>query len=252
MLAPPPPTAATGDDPTATSTATSTLDVDFITKIIRAARLELSIVATQATNGKEKKDMEDPITGSTLDLSSSAFDHLLIMCGIPISFPEEIPDVWTKLLEKNSTKADKDSEVHKALATVICWKNAKVKTLSTIITMITKWQFEGELSLSMLASATKGQTQFAGSCMLEAEINAHNEHHSVLATATTTTTINEVKATKIRASSPTSMAGLIKVIKCFGNLLMAMFSEDFPLFIKLDGLVEDLENYEETAQVNFS
>ncbi len=243
--------AATGDNATATATGTSALDADLIANIIRATRLELTRGATQAAASEEKKEEEDPTADNTLGLSSSAFDRLLIMCGVPLGCPEEIPEIWTKLSEKNSTKADKESEVRKALATVIRWKDAKVKPLSTIITMVAKRQFEGELSLSTLASATKGLTPFAVPCMSEAEIEAHNEHHSALATATTTT-VTEVKATKVKASSPTSMAGLLKMIKHFGNLLMATFSEDSPLFVELDGLVEDLENYEETAQANFS
>jgi hypothetical protein len=83
------------------------------------------------------------------------------------------------------------------------------------------------------------------------QVDAHNEYEQALSMATATT-MADVKANKIKATAPNMHAGLTKVIKRFDNLLFATFSKDSPLFIQIDGLVEDLENFEETAQANLS
>jgi hypothetical protein len=234
-----------------TSAAGQQVSADLIAAIIRATR-----EATTATQEPEQKeDTTQPVIDitkdDTLGLSESAFAKLLILCGTAASCPEEIPPLWTRLSEAKATKADKESEVRQQLSKTIKWKEAKVKPLSTIISMIAKRQFEGDLSLSTLASATKGLTPFAVPCMTEAEVDAYNEHEQALSTATSTT-MTDVKSNKIRATAPATHAGLVKVVKRFGNLVLAAFSEDSPLFIEIDGLVSDLENFEETAQANFT
>jgi hypothetical protein len=250
---------ATTTDAIATAAATAatpagtapqiTVNAELIAAIIRATREALP---QTRDNIDERKDDDAPQGGEdTLGLSESAFQKLLVMCGVAPGCPDEIPILWTKLAEKGATKADKESEVRRNLATVIRWKEAKVKPLSTIISMVAKRQFEGDLTVSTLSSATKGLTPFAVPCMTEEQVDNYNEYEQALASATSTT-MTDVKANKLKATAPQSHANLIKVIKRFGNLIYTTFSEDSPLFIQIDGLVEDLENFEEVAQTNFT
>jgi hypothetical protein len=88
--------------------------------------------------------------------------------------------------------------------------------------------------------------------MTQLEVDNLNEYEQALALATATT-MSDVKANKTKASAPTTHAGgLLKVVRRFGNLIFAIFGEDSPLFIQIDGIVEDLENFEDTAQANLS
>jgi hypothetical protein len=115
---------------------------------------------------------------------------------------------WQK---KGAMKADKELEVCKTLAKAIWWKEAKVKPLTTLISMIAKRQFKGNLTVSTLTSATKGLTPFAVLCMTQSEVDNINEYEQAPAQATTTT-MSDVKANKIKASAPGTHAGLLKVI----------------------------------------
>jgi hypothetical protein len=228
------------------------LNAELIATIIRAARGDARNEQVGEEEAKENEDNAATDTNDgTLGLSESAFAKLLTMCGVAQGCPDEVPPLWTTLAEKGATKVDKESEVRKTLAKAIRWKEAKVKPLTTLISMIAKRQFEGDLTVSTLASATKGLTPFAVPCMTQSEVDNINEYEQALAQATATT-MSDVKANKIKASAPGTHAGLLKVVRRFGNLVFAIFSEDSPLFIQIDGIVEDLENFEDTAQANMS
>jgi hypothetical protein len=240
-------------DPNSTSAAGTqplTLNAELIASIIQASRQAPPTQATAPDTANEEGTPNDTNEG-TLGLSESAFAKLLTMCGVAQGCPDEVPALWSTLAEKGATKADKESEVRKTLAKQIRWKEAKVKPLTTLISMVAKRQFEGDLTVSTLASATKGLTPFAVPCMTQSEVDSINEHEQALALATATT-MTDVKANKAKATAPANHAGLLKVVKRFGNLIFAIFSEDSPLFIQIDDIVEDLENFEETAQANLS
>jgi hypothetical protein len=211
------------------------------------------VPTTQATVTETAHEEGTPTDTSegTLGLSESAFAKLLTMCGVAQGCPDEVPVLWSTLAEKGATKADKESEVCKTLAKQIRWKEAKVKPLTTLISMVAKRQFKGDLTVSTLASATKGLTPFAVPCMTQSEVDSINKHEHALALATATT-MTDVKANKAKATAPANHAGLLKVIKQFGNLIFAIFSKDSPLFIQINDIVKDLENFEETAQANLS
>jgi hypothetical protein len=207
-------------NPCTTSAAASqplTLNAELIATIICAARGD---ARNEQVGEEEKKDNEDNAatdsSDRTLGLSESTFAKLLTMCGVAQGFPDEVPTLWSTLAEKGAMKADKELEVCKTLAKAIWWKEAKVKPLTTLISMIAKRQFKGNLTVSTLASATKGLNPFAVLCMTQLEVDNINGYEQALAQATATT-MSDVKANKIKASAPGTHAGLLKVICRFGS-----------------------------------
>ena len=200
---------------------------------------------------QQDEDKEEDNPAIKLNISDSAFARLLTMCGITQSCADELPEIWIQLAEKKATNSDKEATVRAALNNEVKWKEAKVHPLSSIVTMIIKRSFEGEHSMSTLASATKGLTPFAVPCMTNEAIDAYNTTVLAIRQATSTT-VADIKATKQKATCPPTMDGLILVLKRFGNLLMVLFTEDCPLFLVIEEIIDDMELYEPTAKLNFS
>ena len=235
----------------ATQTAPSTIDImaQFMNllKATKEAGTNKPVNDEDKTNEAEKEEDNPAVK---LNISDSAFTRLLTMCGVTRSCADELPEIWTQLAEKKATNSDKEATVRACLSSNIKWKEAKVYPLSSIVTMIIKRSFEGEHSMSTLASATKGLTPFAVPCMTNEAIDAYNT--TILAVRqATSTTVADIKATKQKATCPSTMDGLILVIKRFGNLLSVLFTEDCPLFIVVEEIIHDMELYEITAKLNF-
>jgi hypothetical protein len=207
---------------------------------------------TQRTPTEEKKsDSDTEDTPSTLGLSTTAYNKLLRMCGIAAGQEDEIPDLWTQLNEKNLTKIDKQAIAAKALLTTVQWRDAKVKPLAPILKMIVERSFEGETSLASLYAAAKGLTPFAVPCLTEAEAYTLNELAEAMASASSTT-IKDITGAKMKATVPTTFDKMLKRIKRFGNLLIAVFGEGCPLFFHTDHIITDLDDYSETARAALS
>jgi hypothetical protein len=117
--------------------------------------------------------------------------------------------------------------------------------------MIAKRQFEGEVSLSTMSSVTKGLTPFAVPCMTEAKVDQHNEMASAIKEATQTT-VTKTKATKMKATALSTHADLVLILKRFANLLYAPSGQDFPLFDAMTSLIDDLEDFNDTARETFT
>jgi hypothetical protein len=227
-------------------------DAEFIARIIAATRA--ADTANSNSNNNDEASTSGKKTGedtTTFGLSDAAFEKLEIMCGVPTGCGDELPPLWKKLNQKNATKADKESAVRLCIQCNVAYKEAKVKPLHTLITMIAKRQFEGEVSLSTMSSATKGLTPFAVPCMTEAEVDTHNEMANAIEQATQTT-VTDIKATKMKAIAPSTHAGLVLILKRFANLLFAPFGQDSPLFDAMTTLIDDLEDFNDTARENFT
>lgn len=117
--------------------------------------------------------------------------------------------------------------------------------------MIIKRLFEEETSLSTLKSAANGLTPFAVPCMSESEVEEQNEQAAALAKASSTT-VKDHTQLRIKAKSPGNFGDMLKQIKCYGNLLFALFGYRCPLLCEVQDLIEDLDDYSENARKNTS
>lgn len=72
---------------------------DFIPTILAF----LSACLTSTATGSQQQEDEE----MTFGLSTSAFQKLMIMSGIPDGQEEELPNIWEALGEKNLSKVDK-------------------------------------------------------------------------------------------------------------------------------------------------
>ena len=117
--------------------------------------------------------------------------------------------------------------------------------------MVIQRNFEGETSMSSLLSTSKGLTPFAFPCMSESQVDDFNELTQAITDATTTT-ISDVRATKLKGTSPGTFGGLLKYLKRLGNFLFAIFGEGCPLLENLEACIIDLDGYNETARLNMT
>ena len=223
----------------------------------KSAKNETSEITRSNARNEEREalmdDEGDSIAklASTFKLSREAFQKLLIMCDLREDQVDEIPSIWKLLAEKNASTADKLAIARNHIAANTYWREAKVKPLHTILNMTIKRTFEEETSMSTIKSAANGLTPFAVPCMSEMEVEDHNEQAAALAQATSTT-VKDHTLTKLKAKGPTSFEEMLKQIKTFANLLFALFGQYCPLYRECMELVEDLEDYLETARNNTS
>ena len=221
-----------------------------LTVVIVTATKAVQQQSTKSTSEEieEKKIMD---SAAAFGLSESGFARLLKQCGLCQGEEDAIPAIWKQLAEKNASKTDKITSITLHLSANPFWKDTKVKPLATLITMIAKRAFEGEMTLSSLASSTKGLTPFAVPEITTAEMEAFNKRAAALDSATTTT-VKDVVAVQRAAEGPKLFAALLSQLKRFGNLIHALFGEDCPLFIALEEMVESLNEYGDIARATMS
>jgi hypothetical protein len=232
--------------PTPSKTTTPTDTTNILSPEIIKAIAEVANKATGSTSAvvtPDKADKADEYNG----YSKSAFEKLLIMCGLTMSTKDELPQLWTQLQEKNLTTSDKHSIIRHALANATKYKGAKIPPLSSLITTIAKRNFEGDTSMSSLLTAVQGLTPFAVPLLTELEIDAHNQQADAIYYATMTS-ISDLKSNKIKATIPKTFDKMIKHLKVYANLIFALFGDLCPLLDALEEVIDDFENYNETSR----
>ena len=175
------------------------------------------------------------------------------MCGLVAGEEKDVPKIWAQLAEKNASTADKKTSVKLHLEENYFWDdNAScVKPLSSLINMIIKRDFDEDMSLSSLFSATKGLTPFATPKVTSQELEKWNEQASDLEKATTKT-VKDVASVKRPATCPQSFDELLHHIRRYGNLIFSLFGDQSPMFLLLKQVVKDISQYGEVAQENLS
>ena len=218
------------------------------------AEMVRQLQQTQPIIHQEEKKCDDApqTTDSTLGLSATAYTKLLTMMGLSEQQHDEITPMWTNMNAKNMQKYDKLSLVRQTLQDNVHWREAKVQTIHQHLLMVVQRSFEGEAapSSSLIANA-KGLTVFAFAHMTDMDIDQHNELAEALASATTTT-VKDFSTTRMKATTPTSFDDLLKRIKRFGNFLFAIFGNNSPLFMQVEDIIGDLEEYQEVARATMT
>ena len=206
----------------------------------------------QTQHEEKKEEKEEATKDPTLGLSTSAYKRLLIMMGISEQQQDEISTLWTSMNEKNMQKYDKLALVRQTLNDNVFWREAKVQPIHQHLLMVVQRSFEGDAapSASLTANA-KGLTIFAFACLSDSDVDSHNEWAEALEAATTTT-VRDLTSIKMKASTPTSFDDLMKRIKRFGNFLYAIFGCSSPLFMQLEDVVGDLEEYQDNARASLT
>ena len=206
----------------------------------------------QTYQEEKKENKEEVAKDLTLGLSASAYKRLLIMMGISEQQTDEISSLWTSMNEKNMQKYDKLALVRQTLNDNVSWREAKVQPIHQHLLMVVQRSFEGDAApSSSLTANAKGLTVFAFACLSETDVDTHNELAEALEAATTTT-IRDITSIKMKATTPTSFDDLLKRIKRFGNFLYAIFGCSSPLFMQLEDVVGDLEEYQDIARSSMS
>ena len=184
-----------------------------------------------------------------LGMSQSGHARLMVQCGLSAGEEDAVPVLWKLLAEKNATAADKKTAVKLQLSQPenIVYKEARLRVLSSVVTMIIKRDFEEELGLSSLVSATKGLTIYCVPDLSEDAIEKLNEASQALDIATTTT-VKDVTACRRVAETPPNFNALLMQLKRYCTLLMTLFGRESPLLIVVIQMVESLEGYGDFAR----
>lgn len=190
---------------------------------------------------------EDDDATETLGLPHSAFETLLVQCGLPESMKDDIPEVWHKLAEKKLQKSDKQRIIKQCFKRALKYRCSKVPMLASVITMVRERSFEGEEGVSSLSAAVKGLSPFAVPKLTERQIDEHNATAEHLATATSTT-VKDVASNKITCSAPQTYDDLVKQLKRFCNLCYALFGDVSPMVLILVHIIDILEEFNDVEQ----
>ena len=117
--------------------------------------------------------------------------------------------------------------------------------------MIIKRDFEEELGLSSLVSASKGLTPYCVPDITEHDLEKINEATAALDLATTTT-VKDVTACRRVAQTPPGFQELLMQLKRYAILLVTLFGKESPLLIVLIQMVDSLESYGNFARHTMS
>ena len=117
--------------------------------------------------------------------------------------------------------------------------------------MIIKRDFEEELGLSSLVSASKGLTPYCVPDITEHELEKINEATAALDLATTTT-VKDVTACRRVAQTPLGFQELLMQLKRYAILLVTLFRRESPLLIVLIQMVDSLQSYRDFARHTMS
>lgn len=198
---------------------------------------------TKQSFHEEKKDDSPDTPDSLFGLSEYGLNRLLIQCGLSAQTKDDMSDMWKNLYHKKHQKSDKIALIRQQLQSTVMWKEARVHALHSLLNMVITRSFEGTAGpTSSLTSNASGLTIFAFPCMSELEIDSHNDYAEALDTATSTT-VQDVTTTKTKASIPTTFDNMLKRIKRFANFVFAIFGNISPLFLQLEDIINDLDDY---------
>ena len=131
------------------------------------------------------------------------------------------------------------------------YKEAKLRVLASVVNMIIKRDFEEEMGLSSLASATKDLTPYCVPDINESDLERLNEATQALDLATTTT-VKDVTACRRIAQTPPNFNAMLQQLKRYATLLVTLFGKESPLLIILIQMIDSLEDYGEYARLSIT
>ena len=143
-------------------------------------------------------------------------------------------------------KADKTSLVKLWIKENVYYQDAKVQPYTLLVTMAINRDFDEDLSMLTRRSAARGLTIFAVPTLSDIEYNRINKLAAALEQATQTT-VKDITTNSFEAQAPKSFFQLLKLTKCFANLLFALFGSSCPLFQELQKIIGFLQDYGDTA-----
>jgi len=208
------------------------LTSELLATIIRETRAP-TVVTPPTTPDKDTEARK-----KHFGLAQSAYDQLLVQCGLLNNDEDEMPNLWGEMAEKDLSTEDKNNVVRAALGTVK-YKGAKIPDITPIIKMIRDHQFQGETT-STIHNVAKGLSPFAVAYMTDDDISAHNELTDALRAAMSTSVEDIQKSIKVKANVPVLFWGFENLLKTFTNLLNSIFGSNCPLLTEVEAIIDDL------------
>lgn len=205
---------------------------------------------------KEKTTAEDDQDNNTSEdsddliykkygLRGHDMEVFLKQCGKETGQEEELP-VWrAKMAAKNLTDDGKYRIAMEMLRTVR-YEDHPVKPHPAILKMITKGKFTGEGSQTATAVMT-GLTPYLLVDLTDDAVHQAQEYDTALKLATATTLADIRKQTKV-AKVPPSFIALADTLKCYANLILAIYGPFCPLLQQLTSLISSMMKMEDATK----
>ena len=216
--------------------------------LIQAQIQQLQLFQSASTNNlsqqEEKKEVEPP----SLGISDQEISALLQMCGeLSTASPSLLPQ-WVHLCaQKNTSDEYKYTIIRKHIMDNVVFNDADVPLTTPLLKMIVKRKWlgkDGDTRLPSILNAMEGLSPFPMADIDADDVARINSAATALAEASHTTVddINKLKA-KQQPSVPDSPNDFLQLLKRFGNLLAAIFSQKCPLFKCIHLVITALKQY---------
>jgi hypothetical protein len=191
------------------------------------------------------------------NMSRQEFESTLIMCGLnPQAAKEELPAWYRLAAAKGMTEAFRSTVVRKHIMETFRYEDAEVPLTNQLLKMVTKRNWtgkEGNVNHPSLVTATEGLSPFLVMELTDDEVASINIDDDLLLDAKNVTA-SELKTArnKMKAKVPDTTDDLITLLKCYANLLFALFSEECPLFKCIEKTIIAIKAYSKNARNSFS
>ena len=216
---------------------------DGINPALQALLARLIPIAPAAPQQGEEKTEDDLIM----------LEETLKMCSKPENSPQNVLPSWfIQCKEKGMTESYKSTIVRKHIMANIKYDDADVPLTALLLKMIIKGAWagkDGNIRRPSIVSALEGLSPFIVLELDEDEVADINEANDDLDKATHVT-LQDIKnlKKKLKVQVPSSADDFILLLKRYGNLLFALFSEDCPLYRCIDKILAALKEFSRNAR----
>jgi hypothetical protein len=167
-----------------------------------------------------------------------------------------LPAHFRTVLEKGSGEEFKRNLIREHIVNTSYYDDAEPPLTTTLLKMVLKRQWlgkEGDIQNPSLLNALEGLSPFLASQLSHHQIAIINEAHDDLTSATYTTVKDQQSfKSKFKVNIPEDGTELLKLTKCYANMIFSIFGADSPFFLAIRTVVNALKRYTDMARKNFS
>jgi hypothetical protein len=216
------------------------------------AQANLGANARNANQVEEEKRDEPKNAMSARELRMT-----LRMCGREEDGDNTLlPAHFRTVMERGSGDDFKRNLIREHFVNTTYYDDAEPPLTTTLLKMVLKRQWlgkEGDIKNPSLLNALEGLSPFLASQLSHHQIAIINEAHDDLTSATYTTVKDQQSfKAKFKIDIPENGTDLLQLVKCYANMIYAIFGADSPLFLAIRTVVNALKRYTDMARKNFS
>ena len=221
---------------------------------IQALLTSLAATVTPASSPSSSPTKTDE--GKT-SMSASELQSTLVMCGQASSGTmEDLPRWFQDCASKGTTEQYQLTIIRKWVMTHVYYDDADIPLTTALLKGIRKRAWagkDGNITRPSLVNAMDGLSPFTMMDMDEDVVAAYNDEDALL-DAASLVSVADLRAMrkKFKAVVPAEAEDFLLLLKRFGNLLFALFSEHCPLFRSVQEVIRAFKAYSREARRQMS